>query len=116
MNPSRQINTLLLQVDETVLHAETALHTETELQDNIIFTSRSEMPSKYKKECVRAPSPWVVLISRLIVICVIPMILIATLQQTARGQQEKAEALQFSIRQIRTVQDRQSELMANFDI
>jgi len=110
MNPSRQTNTLLLQVDESPIDAETAL------QDNIILTSRSEMPSKYKEKCVRAPSPWVVLIGRLIVICVIPMILTMTLQQTSRGQQEKAKALQHSIRQIRAVHDRQSQMMANLDI
>ena len=60
MNTSRQTNTMLLQVDKSPIDAEITL------QDNIIFTSRSEMPSKYKEKCVRVPSPWVVLISQFI--------------------------------------------------
>jgi len=108
-NPYRQADTLLLQVNESPIDAATAL------QDNIIFTSRSETPLEYEEEYVKAPSSWVNLISRVIVICVIPMIIV-TLQRTSRAQDEEMKALQLSMLRMRTLHKRQSRILEDLDI
>lgn len=108
-NPYRQPNTLLLQLDESPLDAATTS------QDNTIFTSTFETPSKHEEECVKTPSQLLNIIMQLILICIISMIMVS-LQQTSRAQQGEAKALQLSMIRIRALHDSQIRILADLDM